>query len=100
MPSETSASYSLKPPLLALPRQILKVAVITKSFHLLNHLLQIIRHFGQRLHSNFHRSIWRFSNDRVYLCELVVLIRIIIAKLRTATFLSLKGSTRNRLRYG
>src|SRR5262249_31800326 len=66
---------------------------------LFNHLLQIIRHFGQRLQSDFHRSMRRFGNDCVYLGKMLVFVGIIFAKLCTATFFPLDCGSGDRLGY-
>src|SRR5205807_6028285 len=36
---------------------------------LLNHLLQIVRHFRKRFQSNFHATVFGLSNDGIYLRE-------------------------------
>src|SRR5437762_12857005 len=74
--------------------------VSARSFHFLNHLFQIIRHFRQRLQSNFHCPVGGFANDRVHFRKLVVLIWIIFTELRAATFLSLQRRASDRLRNG
>src|SRR5436190_4122463 len=68
------------------------------STHLLNHLLQLSRHLGNSIESDVHCAIVTAPNNRVHVRKLCILLWIILAKLRTATFLACKRCSRHRFR--
>jgi hypothetical protein len=61
------------------------------SFHLLDDLLQLPRHLRDRQPPHFHRAVGLFAQGDVDLAERRVLIRVVVAELRAAAFLSLEG---------
>ena len=68
------------------------------SFHLLDHLFQIIRHFGQRLARTSIASV-AFAPDIVFTLRTSrSLVRVIIAELRAAAFFSLHRRAGHRFR--
>src|SRR5205823_3927851 len=58
------------------------------SFHFLDNRFQIIRHFWHLLQPNLYRAIRCLRNDGIYFGETLILLRIILAELRAAAFLS------------
>ena len=70
-----------------------------RSFHFLDDLLQMIRHFRQGFQRMIEPSA-AFRNHRIYFRELVVLVGIIIPELCAAAFLSFERRARDRFRNG
>src|SRR5436305_14454017 len=69
-----------------------------RSFHLLDHPFEIIRHFRQRFESNLHRAVFGFGNECVHFRKFLILVREIFPKLCPATLLSLTRRFRYRFR--
>src|SRR5262245_45799227 len=72
-----------------------KSGMSLSSFHLLDDLLQLRRHFRKRLATDLHGSVLATPNHQVDLAQRAVLLGKIFAEMSAATFFPLHSRARD-----